>query len=270
MMKNSDEMVKSLFERREQYITEQNKKRKKIMRNITSFAACFTILLIVAAVAVPTFFGGGNTTLSVISGDNTTTNNSGITVPATNDNGTTTSPTVNHDTTHINNAEPTTSGGNDNTTLQPPNENITQPVTGSEAIFSETYVYNVSDGEFSTYISGKVIAEEKIGNKIDNVLVSAGWKNSFGEWLTTETLRAEVYLISDISKDVAVALKFIDKGDALTTTHYYAIMNPEADLTSVKDYLIAPIKPNNIGDEVVEDELAGEYAVEYTSQANKG
>lgn len=248
----------------------QKTAKKTVWIKWSSFAACFAILLIVVAVAVPTFFGGGNTTLPVISGDKTTTNNSGITVPATNDNGTTTSPTVNHDTTHINNAEPTTSGGNDNTTLQPPNENITQPVTGSEAIFSETYVYNVSDGEFSTYISGKVIAEEKIGNKIDNVSVSAGWKNSFGEWLTTETLRAEVYLISDISKDVAVALKFIDKGDALTTTHYYAIMNPEADLTSVKDYLIAPIKPNNIGDEVVENELAGEYAVEYTSQANKG
>lgn len=128
MMKNSDEMVKSLFERREQYITEQNIKRKKAMRNTTSFAACFTILLIVAAVAVPTLFGDGNTTLPILSGDNTTINNSEITGPATNDK--TTSPTVNQDsTTHINNAEPTTSGGKDNTTLQPPNENITQPAT---------------------------------------------------------------------------------------------------------------------------------------------
>ena len=119
-------------------------------------------------------------------------------------------PTVNLDTTHTNNADPTTSDGYDNTTSQAPNENTTQPITGNEAVFSKSYVYNVSDGEFSTYISGKVIAEEKTGNKIDDVSVSAGWKNSFGEWLTSETLRAEVYLISDISKDVAVALKFID------------------------------------------------------------
>ena len=138
---------------------------------------------------------------------------------------------------------------------------------------SEAYFYNVSDGIFSNYIiCGKVISEDKIDSKIDDVSVSAGWKNNANEWLTTETLRAEVYLISDISKDVAVALKFIDKGDALTTTHYYVIMNPEADLTSVKEYLIAPIKPNNIGDEavgeIVENELAGEYVVEYTSQAN--
>lgn len=250
----------------------QKTAKKTVWIKWSSFAACFTILLIVAAVAVPTFFGDGNTTLPVISGDNTTTNNSEITVPATNDNGTTTSPTVTQDTTRINNAEPTTSGGNDNTTLQSPNANTTQPVTGNEAAFSKSYVYNVSDGEFLTYISGKVIAEEKTGNKIDDVSISAGWKNSFGEWLTTETLRAEVYLINGISKDVAVALKFIDKGDALTTTHYYVIMNPNADLTVVQDYVIASIEPNNTGNEVVgevvENELAGEYVVEYTSQAN--
>ena len=77
-------------------------------------------------------------------------------------------------------------------------------------------------------------------------------------------------MINDISKDVAVALKFIDKGDALTTTHYYVIMNPEADLTPVKDYLIRPPEPNNAGDEVagevVKNELAEEYVVEYTTQ----
>ena len=248
----------------------QKTTKKTVWIKWSSFAACFTILLIVAAVAVPTFFGDGNTTLPVIIGDNTTTNNSGITVPATNDNGTTTPPTVNQDTTHINNVEPTTSGDNDNTTLQAPNENSTQHVTGNEAVFSESYVYNVSDGEFSTYISGKVIAEEKTGNKIDDVLISAGWKNSFGEWLTTESLRAEVYLINGISKDVAVALKFIDKGDALTTTHYYVIMNPNADLTVVQDYIISSKFSNSPGEvivgEVVENELAGEYVVEYTTQ----
>ena len=131
-------------------------------------------------------------------------------------------------------------------------------------------MYNVSDGEFSTYVSGKVISENKIDSKIDDVSVSAGWKNSFDEWRTTETLRAEVYLISGISKDVAVALKFIDKGDALTTTHYYVIMNPDTDLTSVKEYIIASIEPNNTGDEVVGEivgnELAEEYIVEYTTQ----
>ena len=129
----------------------------------------------------------------------------------------------------------------------------------------------MSEGEFSIYVSGKVISENNIESKIGDVSVSAGWKNSFDEWLTTENLRAEVYLISDISKDVAVALKFIDKGDALTTTHYYVIMNPNADLSSVQDYIISSKFSNSPGEvivgEVVENEIAGEYVVEYTSQA---
>lgn len=255
-------------------INSATKSKKVAKKNIwikwTSLVASFAIIIIVAAVAVPTLFGDGNTTLPVVRGDNTTINNSESATPTTNDNGATTAPAVNQDTTHINNAEPTTSGGNDNTTTATNNDSTTQPVIGNESAFSETYVYNVSDGKFSTYVSGKVISEDKIDYKIADVSVVAGWKNSFDEQLTTETLRAEVYLIEGISKDVAVALKFIDKGDALTTTHYYVIMNPDADLTSVKEYLIAPLEPNNNGDEVageiVGNELAEEYVVEYTSQ----
>lgn len=255
-------------------INSATKSKKVAKKNIwikwTSLVASFAIIIIVAAVAVPTLFGEGNTTLPVVSGDNTTINNSESATPTTNDNGATTAPAVNQDTTHINNAEPTTSGGNDNTTTATNNDSTTQPAIGNESAFSETYVYNVSDGKFSTYVSGKVISEDKIDYKIADVSVAAGWKNSFDEQLTTETLRAEVYLIEGISKDVAVALKFIDKGDALTTTHYYVIMNPDADLTSVKEYLIAPLEPNNNGDEVageiVGNELAEEYVVEYTSQ----
>lgn len=255
-------------------INSATKSKKVAKKNIwikwTSLVASFAIIIIVAAVAVPTLFGDGNTTLPVVSGDNTTINNSESAVPTTNDNGATTAPAVNRDTTHINNAESTTSGSNDNTTSATNNDSTTQSGGAIEIIFAENYVYNVSDGEFSTYVSGKVISEDKIDYKIADVSVSAGWKNSFDEQLTTETLRAEVYLIKGISKDVAVALKFIDKGDALTTTHYYVIMNPEADLTPVKEYLIRPLEPNNAGDEVagevVKNELAEEYVVEYTTQ----
>ena len=254
-------------------INSATKSKKVAKKNIwikrTSLAASFAVIIIVAAVAVPTLFGDRDTTLPVVSGDNTTINNSESVTPTTNDNGATTAPTVNQDTTHINNAEPTTSGGNDNTTTATNNDSTTQPAIGNESAFSETYVYNVSDSKFSTYVSGKVISEDKIDYKIADVSVEAGWKNSFDEQLTTETLRAEVYLIKGISKDVAVALKFIDKGDALTTTHYYVIMNPDADLTSVKEYLIAPLEPNNnvdeVAGEVIENELAEEYIVEYTS-----
>ena len=62
-----------------------------------------------------------------------------------------------------------------------------------------------------------------------------------------------MYEITGIDGGIAVALKFIDQGEAVTTTHYYVIMNPTADLTAVEDYVIAPITPNNPG-----DEMAGE------------
>ena len=120
-----------------------------------------------------------------------------------------------------------------------------------EAVYEKGYFYNVDDGIFSTYIGGKVIAEDKIGNMLSNVSVTAGWKNNTGEWIYTEKLQGEVYSINGISNEVAVALKFIDKGEAVTTTHYYVIMNPNADLTPVKDYIIIPISPNNPEDEMV-------------------
>ena len=120
-----------------------------------------------------------------------------------------------------------------------------------EAVYEKGYFYNVDDGIFSTYIGGKVIAEDKIGNILSNVSVTAGWKNNTGEWIYTEKLQGEVYSINGISNDVAVALKFIDKGEAVTTTHYYVIMNPNADLTPVKDYIIIPLSPNNPEDEMV-------------------
>ena len=133
------------------------------------------------------------------------------------------------------------------------------PVINDELFYEKGYVYNVDEGAYSTYVGGKVIAEDKIGNKIADVSVTAGWKNDAGEWTsTTEKLRGEVYAINGVSNDVAVALKFIDKGEAVTTNHYYVIMNPTADLTSVKDYIITPITPNNPGDEGTVNEGAVE------------
>ena len=121
---------------------------------------------------------------------------------------------------------------------------------GNEYQYESGYFYQINEGAYSTYVGGKVIAEDKLGNKISDVNLTAGWKNDKGEWDSeTEALRGEVYTINGVSNDVAVALKFIDKGEAVTTTHYYVFMNPAADLTPVQDYIIAPITPNNPGDE---------------------
>ena len=123
----------------------------------------------------------------------------------------------------------------------------------AEGNLEKYYDYVINNGAFATYINGKVIDANKVGSKLESVTVTGGWKNEAGEWISTEALNAEVYAIEGVSDDVAVALKFIDQGEAVTTTHYYVIMNPAADLTPVQDYIIAPIVPNNPGDEMVNE-----------------
>ena len=130
------------------------------------------------------------------------------------------------------------------------NNTDTPPTIGTESKYESGYFYRIDEGDYSTYVGGKVIAEEKLGSKVEDVSVTAGWKNAAGEWISTENLRGEIYLINGVSSDVAVALKFLDKGEAVTTTHYYVILNPNGDLSIVEEYVIAPIVPNNPGDEM--------------------
>ncbi|MBE6667022.1 MAG: hypothetical protein E7607_01760 [Ruminococcaceae bacterium] len=117
----------------------------------------------------------------------------------------------------------------------------TEEIPSDEYQYESRYFYQINEGAYSNYIGGKVITEDKIGNKIAEVNLTAGWKDGKGEWKSEpEALRGEVYVIKGIADDVAVGLKFIDQGEAVTTTHYYVIMNPAADLSEVKDYVITP------------------------------
>ena len=59
-----------------------------------------------------------------------------------------------------------------------------------------------------------------------------------------------MYEITGIDSGIAVALKFIDQGEAVTTTHYYVMMNPTADLGIVEEYVREPVAQNNPGDEM--------------------
>ena len=123
----------------------------------------------------------------------------------------------------------------------------------SEGKLEKYYDYGIDKGAFATYINGKVIDAEKVGTKLESVTVTGGWKNESGEWISTETLNAEVYEITGIDSGIAVALKFIDQGEAVTTTHYYVMMNPDADLSIVKEYVREPIVQNNPSDEMVNE-----------------
>ena len=118
-----------------------------------------------------------------------------------------------------------------------------------ETAFGTRYVYRVQEGTFASYIGGKVIEEDRIGQKLEAVTVAGGWITEEGQEPTGEVLRGEIYAITGVEETVAVALKFIDKGDALTTTHYYVILNPEADLSPVEEHVIPDYIPGDPGEE---------------------
>ena len=118
------------------------------------------------------------------------------------------------------------------------------PPQTTEALFECAYQYHVSEGRFSAYVGGKVISEDRIGDKLEDVSVTTGWVDTNRIWSGLETLRGEVYEIIGISSETAAALKFIDQGKAVTTTHYYVILNPTADLSAVEDYRIVPFIPH--------------------------
>ena len=110
-----------------------------------------------------------------------------------------------------------------------------------ETAASMHYTYYINSGKYRNYCPGKVIEKDKVGEKIGSVTVTGYWEG-FGAVSENkthkETLSADVYKIKGVSDDVAVCLKFNDKGDAITTNHYYVVINPDADYSPVRDYVI--------------------------------
>ncbi len=257
-------------------VKSEKSSKKNVWIKWTSLAACFAVVLIVAVVAGPIMSGNRNIAPSVDSGninpviDNSATNTSSN-IEETSAQANSEEPDIS-----VSNEEITPSESNNETNPPVPNEEThlavnnetTQSVTSNEfSGYKKSYFYKVDDDNFSSYIGGKVINKDKLGEKISDVTVTAGWETWVGEKLTetvsTENLRAEVYSINGVSNDVAVALKFIDKGEAVTTTHYYVILNPDTDLSSVKEYIIPYSIPGYTsyktdGEETVVNEIAGE------------
>ena len=122
-----------------------------------------------------------------------------------------------------------------------------------EAVFEKGYTYSVDEGKYSSYVKGKVINEKYVGGKLEDVTVTAGWMDADKKMLTEEHANAEIYEITGVPTDTAVAIKFLDKLEAQVTTMYYVIMNPDADLTPVQSYVITYDDPaQNEGAEIFE------------------
>ena len=125
--------------------------------------------------------------------------------------------------------------------------------THGENALESRYKYAVDDGKFSTYEMGRGINAAKVGQKIYDVTVTAGWYYYLNDkWDAKEHARAEIYEINGISEDTAVAIKFLDELEAEVTDFYYVIINPDADNTSVSQYVINPLPAEDLDGEIQE------------------
>ena len=125
-------------------------------------------------------------------------------------------------------------------------------------LLDSRFNFNVSKQEYFK----SAIEKEKVGEKIGSVTVTGYWEG-FGavseNKTQKETLSADVYSIKGVSDDVAVCLKFRDKGDALTTDHYYVVINPKADYSPVREYVIGGSVPVT-----AQTPANGDYVIETT------
>lgn len=112
------------------------------------------------------------------------------------------------------------------------------PPQTQESSFEKAYRYSLNGPAYSDYIPGKVIEPDRVAEKIGDGAVTAGWEYADGATPATEQLRCEIYRITGIDPATAICIRFLDKGEALTTDHYYVQLNSLADLSAVEAYII--------------------------------
>lgn len=113
------------------------------------------------------------------------------------------------------------------------------PESGHHATYiSERHMTIILDDNFSSYQSARVIDEEYIGEKINDVEVKGYWHHHADDTDTDiEYLRAEIYAIKNVDACAAVAVKYLDKGSANTTVHYYTFFNQDVEWSSIKELI---------------------------------
>ena len=114
-----------------------------------------------------------------------------------------------------------------------------------EIVAFEKYVFRIDGPEYADYLPGKVIENEKVGAIIGRATATAGWQYADGSMSATESLRCELFEITGVDRTVAICVRFTDRGEALTTDHFYVLYDPCAELFRVSDYTVPTTVPNN-------------------------
>ena len=94
------------------------------------------------------------------------------------------------------------------------------------AILEKRKIAVIHDSRYADYTSLRVIDAAYVGEKLGETEIKSFWRNYLlKEDTDTEFLRAEIYGIKGVDPNVAVCIRYLDKGDALTTDHYYTYIN---------------------------------------------
>ena len=125
----------------------------------------------------------------------------------------------------------------------------TDPPTtpADEAAFYCKYTYFIVGSAFSDYRPGRVVEEEMVGDRLEEAVATGVYVYADGRTEEDETLRCEIFALTGVAPEVAVCVRFIDKGKGLTTDHYYLMYHPAADTSAIEAYLIP--EPSYSGEE---------------------
>lgn len=108
--------------------------------------------------------------------------------------------------------------------------------TMQDAVMVEKVVSVIQDNKFHSYSSSRVIDPELVGDRIGEVWVRTCRRNYVTNTDNEVThLRADMYKIKGIGDDVAIALKYKDSVEYLTTTHYYTFVNTSLSVSSLSE-----------------------------------
>lgn len=107
----------------------------------------------------------------------------------------------------------------------------------NQAVWSERAFTLSMTEKYKSYVSKRVIDEEYVGDKIDEIEIKAFWFHALDQTETDITyIKGDVYEIKGVSPDAAVCVRYTEKTDFLTTTHYYTFLNTEWKPESIQEF----------------------------------
>lgn len=121
------------------------------------------------------------------------------------------------------------------------NPNTGSGVKEEASVIESSSFAEIETKKYAKYDLGNAFPLDKsgefIGEKLDEIKVRTGWYVYYNDTETdVVTVKAEVYALRGVSTDAAVAVKYLEKGTAKTTEHYYAALNTEYKFSTLQGF----------------------------------